>query len=123
MTDKGADPGRVRGAKRLEDQVSYQSPVIPSRSIGLPSNAQSALILRERNKRLTFAGRDHVIRIILFQGGERNVRNGSGVTMAGQRNILSRFRSHRDRVECRGATVAFLAEAEGRSKRALGRMV
>lgn len=46
------------------------------------------------------------------------MRNRSGVTVASQRNILSRFRSHRDRVECRGATVVFLAEAEGRSKRA-----
>ena len=57
---------------------SYQSPVWPSRSIGLPSRGRQLKAMRRQvprreRMRLTLAGGDHVVRIILLEGGEADV--------------------------------------------------
>jgi len=95
VSDESADPERVRqsdsGSLRLRG--TYQSPVLPSRSMGLPSRGKETLVEAEakpRGSRHTLAGGNHIVVLVLSQGREANVRDRSGMAVARKWHVLPR---------------------------------
>lgn len=83
MTNERANPGLVRIVETPKDWLTYQSPVMPSRSIGLLSEMSEQVSAIETSI-LTFAGRDQIILIILDNRREVEMCNGARMTMTGQ---------------------------------------
>lgn len=67
MTNKRTDPNLVRTVRNQRHEVSNQSPVMPSRSMGLLS-AMNELISAYRKLILTLASRNEVVLIVLHNG-------------------------------------------------------
>lgn len=68
--------------------VAYQSPVMPSRSMGLLSVylVRFAQMKSLESRNFTFAGGDKVVLLIFQCGREAQVRHRTRMTMTGQRN-------------------------------------
>lgn len=97
------------------DQKTYQSPVLPSRSMGFPSSKVSAqrngsirddawarnqsrrdsvageICIHELKTEHTLAGRDHVIVVVFSHRRETDVRHRPRMSVAGEWHILARF--------------------------------
>ena len=71
--------------------MSHQSPVMPSRSIGLLSSVGVSIKAQRKMMRHTFARRDQIVFVIVGYGGEAQMGHWSGMTVAGQWDDFGRF--------------------------------
>lgn len=87
MSKEGSNPGSHQNISKFYLRNAYQSPVTPSRSIGLLSAPVSLLSLTSWADP-TFASRNHIIFLLPDKARKAKMCNRSRVAMAGQGYIL-----------------------------------
>ena len=98
VSKEGSDPETCQQKSRICIQFPYQSPVTPSRSIGLLSGPSQLVSCAPPHVHVkpTLARRNHVVFLISNKSRKAEMCDRSRMTMAGQRNILfdSLLRNH-----------------------------